>query len=229
MNIQKIPNQIIKNPLTPLNLKKVDTIALHHMASEGSVKDMERAHINQGWSAIGYNYWVAYDGTVYCGRGLNLGAGVAGHNSHVISIGFQGDYHSKPKTMPDAQYNAGIDIIRYVKEKVPTIRKVCGHKDLMSTACPGIYFPLAEMKTLKKRAGELTVTQYEELKKELEELKASQEKVYHYTIELPDWAKPTVQKLLYKGLYKGADASDLNMPESLMRILVINDRAGLYD
>lgn len=85
-------------------------------------------------------------------------------------------------------------------------------------------------------SGGLSMTQYEELKKENEALKSeikalkdSQEKVYHYTVDVPDWGRPTIQKLLDKGLYNGASESDLNLSESLMRTLVINDRAGLYD
>ena len=70
-------------------------------------------------------------------------------------------------------------------------------------------------------------------KREFERLKAKveglSERVYHYTSDLPDWAKPTIQKLLDKGLYSGNSESDLNLPESMMRVLVINDRAGLYD
>lgn len=157
MKIQKIPSQIIKEPLQSLDLSKVDSIALHHMAhSTADVKTVEAWHINQGWRAIGYNFFVALDGTVYEGRGFNLGAGVANQNGHIISIGFQGDYHSKNVKMPDAQFNAGVDIIKYVMEKVPTIKQIGGHKDYMATACPGEYFPLSEMKTLKKRTGELT-------------------------------------------------------------------------
>lgn len=157
MNIQKIPNQIIIEPLQPLNLKKIDSIALHHMATDIDIKAIERIHINQGWRAIGYNFWVAFDGTVYEGRGFNLGAGVTNQNGHIISIGFQGDYHSKDVKMPDAQFNAGIDIIRYVLEKVPTVKKIGGHKDFMATDCPGQYFPLEEMKTLKKRSVNMTI------------------------------------------------------------------------
>ena len=152
MEIKKIPNQIIKQPLQYLNLAKVDSIALHHMAHPtADVKTVEGWHINQGWRALGYNFWVGFDGTVYEGRGFNLGAGVTDQNGHIISIGFQGDYHSKDVKMPDAQFNAGVDIIKYVLEKVPTIKKIGGHKDYMATACPGKYFPLEEMKTLKKR------------------------------------------------------------------------------
>lgn len=69
---------------------------------------------------------------------------------------------------------------------------------------------------------------FNELKELVETLVLEKERVYHYTAELPEWARPTVQKLLDKGFYAGASDSDLNLPESLMRNLVINDRAGLY-
>jgi hypothetical protein len=152
MTIQKIPNQIIKQPLQYLDLSKVDAIALHHMAHPtADVKTVEGWHINQGCRAFGYNFWVGFDGTVYEGRGFKLGAGVENQNGHIISIGFQGDYHSKDVKMPDAQFNAGIDIIKYVMENVPTAKKIGGHGEFMATACPGKYFPLEEMKTLKKR------------------------------------------------------------------------------
>ena len=152
MDIKKIPNQIIKQPLQTLNLAKVDSIALHHMAHPtADVKTVEGWHINQGWRAFGYNFWVGFDGTVYEGRGFKLGAGVENQNGHIISIGFQGDYHSKDVKMPDAQFNAGIDIIKYVMEKVPSIKNIGGHGEFMATACPGKYFPLGEMKSLKKR------------------------------------------------------------------------------
>ena len=152
MIIQKIPNQIIKQPLQYLELSKVDAIALHHMAHPtADVKTVEGWHINQGWRALGYNFWVGFDGTVYEGRGFKLGAGVENQNGHIISIGFQGDYHSKDTKMPDAQFNAGVDIIKYVMEKVPSVKKIGGHGEFMATACPGKYFPLEEMKTLEKR------------------------------------------------------------------------------
>ena len=164
MEIKKIPNQIIKEPLQNLNLSKVDSIAVHHMAHPtADIKTVEDWHINQGWRALGYNFWVGFDGTIYEGRGFKLGAGVENQNGHIISIGFQGDYHSKETKMPDAQFNAGIDIIKYVMEKVPTIKKIGGHSEFMATACPGKYFPLAEMKTLKKRGIVTQQDKYGEL------------------------------------------------------------------
>ena len=70
---------------------------------------------------------------------------------------------------------------------------------------------------------------FNSLVEQVEKLTLQAEKIYHYTMELPDWARPTIQKLLDKGIYAGESKSDLNLPEALMRVLVINDRAGLYD
>ena len=224
MNIQKIPNQIINEPLQALNLAKVDSIALHHMATDVGVKAIEQIHINQGWRAIGYNFWVAFDGTVYEGRSFNLGAGVENQNGHIISIGFQGDYHSKQRTMPDAQFNAGIDIIKYIMEKVPAAKTIGGHRDFGSTVCPGQYFPLEEMKTLKKR-GDLTMTQYEELKAEVkelrEEIKALKPVYYDSVEDCPEWSRPYVTKAVEMGYIKGDEQGRLRLTDDRIWTLVV--------
>lgn len=144
-------------PLTKLNLSKIDAIALHHMAHPtAGIKEVEKWHLNNGWNAIGYNYWVGFDGTIYEGRGMNMGAGVANQNNHIISVGFQGNYQSGGNIalsppMPDAQFNAGIDIIRWIQERVPTAKRVDQHGAFAATSCAGDKFPLAEMKSLRKR------------------------------------------------------------------------------
>jgi len=152
MEIKAIPNQIVKVPFAHLNLTKVTAIALHHMDNPlATVKDVERWHVAKGWRGIGYNFWVALDGTIYRGRGFNLGAGVENQNDSIMSIGFQGDYHDDPRAMPDTQFNSGIDIIDYIRSNIPSIKKVAGHKHFMATACPGKYFPLAEMQAGVRR------------------------------------------------------------------------------
>ena len=91
MQIQKIPNQIIRGSITPLNLNRVNYIALHHAATMADVKAIENAHVNgNGWNAIGYNYFIALDGTIYEGRGYKyMSASVVGHNNHIENICFQ--------------------------------------------------------------------------------------------------------------------------------------------
>ena len=60
---------------------------------------------------------------------------------------------------------------------------------------------------------------------------------YNSVAELPTWAKPTIRKLIGRGCLKGnggkrdADGlpADLDLSEDMIRILVINDRAGVYE
>lgn len=54
------------------------------------------------------------------------------------------------------------------------------------------------------------------------------DKVYNKIEDVPDWGKATVRKLLNKGILKGSEKG-LDLSYTLLRLLVINDRAGLYD
>ena len=58
--------------------------------------------------------------------------------------------------------------------------------------------------------------------KEDEEMKR-----YNTIAEMPDWAKPTIEKLVEKGFLNG-DGNGLNLSEDMIRMFVINDRAGIY-
>ena len=49
------------------------------------------------------------------------------------------------------------------------------------------------------------------------------EKVYNWTVEVPEWARPTVQKLLDKGYLQGNDKGELELTYSMLKLLVIND------
>ena len=66
--------------------------------------------------------------------------------------------------------------------------------------------------------------EFDALKSRVEYLEKNQEKIYKYTCDVPDWARPTVQKLLDSGVFKGASEDNLNLPETLMRMMVINER-----
>ena len=53
--------------------------------------------------------------------------------------------------------------------------------------------------------------------------------IYDYIdYNMPDWAKPTIQKLTDKGYLKGDKNGALGLTNDLLRMLVINDRAGVY-
>lgn len=53
--------------------------------------------------------------------------------------------------------------------------------------------------------------------------------IYNYIDKnMPEWARPTIQKLVDKGILQG-DENGLGLTYSDLRYLVWNDRAGLYD
>ena len=59
--------------------------------------------------------------------------------------------------------------------------------------------------------------------------KLEQPMIYNYIDKnMPEWARPTVQKLVDKGILKG-DENGLHLTDGDLKQLVINDRAGLYD
>lgn len=173
--------------------------------------------------------------TYQCGDGRGK-YGITNANSIGIEIcvNSDGDYQKA--------YKSAIELTKYLmKDLNIPIERVVRHYDASRKNCPASMSSnnwelWQKFKKLLSESEELTMAQYEELKKEIaalektiESLKKSAEKVYHYTAEVPDWGRPTIQKLLDKGLFKGASESDLNLPENLLRTLVINDRAGLYD
>jgi len=51
---------------------------------------------------------------------------------------------------------------------------------------------------------------------------------YKYYEDMPDWAKPTIAKLVWKGLLKGDCDGAHNLSEDALKVFVVNDRAGLY-
>lgn len=119
-------------------------IILHHAAAKTcSADDVHRWHKNNGWAGIGYHFFVRKDGSIYRGRPMQyVGAHAGGSNHDSIGICFEGDYTKE--TMPDAQKQAGKELVAYVKNYYG-IKKVQRHSDVCATACPGNKFPFNEI------------------------------------------------------------------------------------
>lgn len=207
-------------------------IVLHHAASIScTAKDVDRWHKANGWSGIGYHFFVRKDGNIYEGRPeWSIGSHAEGKNSESIGICAEGNYDIK-KTMPDAQKLAIKELLTYLKNKYPNIG-IKAHKDVGATGCPGKYYPLQEMKDFWNESEEHTMTpaekkKFNEMVKIVSEL--ANPMIYNYIDDnMPEWARPTIQKLVDKGFLQG-DENGLGLTDDLLRVLVINDRAGLYD
>ena len=75
--------------------------------------------------------------------------------------------------------------------------------------------------------GEIDMAKLEELENRIAKLENKM--VYNYIdTNMPDWAKPTIQKLVDKGYLKG-DGNGLGLTDEMLKIFVILDRAGDFE
>lgn len=123
-------------------------IILHHAdAITCTVEDIHRWHLNNGWTGIGYHYFVRKDGSIYRGRPENVvGAHAIGANTNSIGICAEGRYNVE--TMPEAQKNAIKELIADIKSRYGNLA-IKGHKEVSNTSCPGKNYPLEELKSTK--------------------------------------------------------------------------------
>lgn len=229
------------------NRSKTDYIVLHHAeAVKCTAQDVHSWHRANGWTGIGYHFFVRKDGTIYRGRPINVvGAHVQGMNSCSVGICAEGDYHTKDKSMPQAQKKAIIELVKYLKENYYPNAKIVGHKEIGDSNCPGRYYPLDEIRNMKY-IEDLTMEQYNELKSliekqaaEIADLKNINKQlvnvvqttmVYDYIDEnMPDWARAAVQAAMSCGAIKGDENGKLGLAYKDLRAICREYRCGMYN
>ena len=142
---------------------KTDEIILHHAeASRASVEEVNRWHLERGWTGIGYHFYIRKDGRIYRGRPeWAVGAHAQGHNSRSVGICVEGSYMTE--TMPKAQFDALVGLVREEMAMYPGA-KVLRHRDVNSTDCPGDNYPwealLSALSSEKKEEQTLTYDQF---------------------------------------------------------------------
>lgn len=120
-------------------------IILHNRAGNGSVESIHAQHVSQGWTGIGYHFYVRKDGTVYRGRPIDtVGAHTSNYNSVSIGVCFEGNFDNET-TMCGEQIKSGQALVGYLKELYPSA-EIKKHKDFNATSCPGKNFPFKEIK-----------------------------------------------------------------------------------
>lgn len=219
---------------------ETNLIVLHHAAAVTcTAAQVDTWHKNNGWSGIGYHFFIRKNGDIYRGRPLwAIGAHAQGSNGKSVGVCVEGDY-STENTMPSAQKLSLKEVLAYLKEIYPNA-EIKGHGEIGSTGCPGGHYPLAEMKEYFTESEGLTMTQYEELKakddaqdkiinivgREIDELKTNA-KHYNKIEDVPEWYRETVTKLINTGAIEGDENGNLKLTLDMMRILTILDRKGI--
>lgn len=90
------------------------------------------------------------------------------------------------------------------------------HRWFGSTLCPG-EFLMQHMEEISTVSTDLLTGEG-----------SAMEKRYQKLEECPEWARPTVRKLTRNGSLRGNELG-LDLTTDMLRLLVINDREGLYD
>lgn len=218
-------------------------IALHHAeASYCTAEQIDGWHKANGWSGIGYHFFVRKDGKIYEGRPIwAVGAHVQGMNDCSIGICAEGAYTRE--FMPDTQKKAICELLVYLKGIYPSA-KIVGHREIGDSDCPGKNYPLEDIKNnyaeYAEGEEEMTASEKEKMNaidESLTRLYTAVEKlitrvdkmespmIYNYIDDnMPEWAHDGVQWCLDNGIITGTgeglglDDKDLKLCTMLMRI-----------
>ena len=130
------------------------------------------------------------------------------------SIGVEICMNDKKGNVRQGSIETAAELVRYLMQRygVP-VDRVIRHYDVTGKYCPGPMVDDPALWTAFQQS--LTQTEDDSVR-------------YKYYDDMPDWAKPTVSKLVKKGYLKGEGGGVLNLTEDTLKVLVVNDRAGCY-
>ena len=130
------------------------------------------------------------------------------------SIGVEICMNDKKGNVRQGSIATAAELVRYLMQRygVP-VDRVIRHYDVTGKYCPGPMVDDPALWTAFQQS--LTQTEDDSVR-------------YKYYDDMPDWAKPTVSKLVKKGYLKGEGGGVLNLTEDTLKVLVVNDRAGCY-
>lgn len=151
----------------------------------------------------------------HCGGGLQGSGGHAyyGKCKNANSIGVEICMQDKQGRLRHGSIDNAAKLVRELMDKygVPADR-IIRHYDVTGKNCPA---PMVSNMTLWRK--------FKDSLKEDDDMI-----VYKKPADVPAWGRPTVDKLIRHGSIKPEPDGSVNLSSDLLRMLVINDREGLY-
>ena len=228
--------KISPNKTSPRN-HVIDTITIHCVVGQVTVERLGEIFYRPSRKASS-NYGIGFDGKI----GLYVHesdrswcSSSSANDNRAITIEVASDVEP-PYSVTAAAYDSLINLLvdicirndikkllwRNDKNLIGCVEKqnMTVHRWFANTACPGEYL-LSHMYDIASKVNERLDYNM---------------KIYDSLDEVPDYAYDTIKKLIDMGCIKGKGTSydsegypsDLRLSEDMIRILVINDRAGLY-
>jgi N-acetylmuramoyl-L-alanine amidase CwlA len=238
LNIDKqflTPNKYSR-PQTPL--KKVTKIAVHYVGNAGSSAQGNRNYFESLKDKHIYassHYIIGLNGEIIqCIPEEEISYATNQANSYSISI--ECCHPDSTGKFNDKTLHSLIDLCVDIckRYKLNPLTDIIRHYDVTRKKCPLYWvnnpkdFELFKITVNTQLIGdELNMTQYQELKKEidtifkeLEGIKQALPKVYNTVEEIPEWGKEAVNYYISIGALQGEENS-LNMDYNLLRLLVV--------
>lgn len=202
-------------------------IVIHYVGATGSAIDNVKyyATSNVGASAHYYVGHASENGAVYqsvapenCAWHCGSETGIYYHPCrNDSSIGIEMCCHNNNGNwyFDDITVEKTIELTRWLMSEYGIgAENVIRHYDVTHKTCPAP-FVVDEQKWIEFKNN----LQNEEIKM-----------IYNYIDNnMPEWARPTIQKLVDKGFLNGNENGELGLDDVMLKIFVVNDRAGLYD
>lgn len=110
-----------------------------HVNCARRVRGIQAFHMDsRGWADIAYSFIVCKHGYVFEGRGWDVRTAATGTaNDWTLAACFLGDDTAGRDDVTLAGREAMLDVARAFRQRYGQHRKFSGHRDHMSTACPG--------------------------------------------------------------------------------------------
>ena len=126
-------------------MREINKIIIHCSATRTdqsfNVEDIRGWHVNgNGWSDIGYHFYIKLDGTIQEGRPLGrVGSHTKGHNTGSIGLCFEGGYNPDGTSWLEPTDNQKCSFIEWLCSIESEFGKlpVHGHREFSSKDCPG--------------------------------------------------------------------------------------------
>lgn len=222
----------------------IDTITIHHTAAVGVSAAAIAAEFASPTRGASANYAIGVDGQIALivpedKRAITSSSSANDNRAITIEVANSAGAPDWPISSDSwaALILLLVDVCR--RNKIPELRwrgdksligqvdrqNMTVHRWFAATACPGDY--------LFGRMGDIAAAVNARLGAK-EELQMQR---YNTVGELPDWAKPTIRKLVRAGVIEGKTSAvddaglsaSLDLSMDMLRLLVMNDRAGVYD
>ena len=225
-------------------------VVIHYTANNGDTAQNNCKYFNSPNRKASAHYFVGRDGVFQSVQDIHTAWHCGGssykhkycRNANSIGIEMCSKIDGKGKYyIENSVIDNAIDLTKYLMDKYNiSSSNVIRHYDVTGKTCPEPFVRDENIwKNFKSQLEDNAMTREEKAKfNELVNVvsalqttidKLANPMIYNYIDKnMPEWARPTIQKLVDKGILQG-DENGLGLTYSDLRYLVWNDRAGLYD